>query len=254
MHQACHQEIFSRAQELNCDCHRFLDGRSINLDDQKQIVTSVLFARIVELYQSIIVVSKRGMTAPTNILFRSLLEAYFHFAAIEKDPDYLNDYINLFHIQRKTLVNKIHNSSSPQLENLRQKIDDQLVVGIQRVIDEEGARRINVEEVARRAGLHDIYLTTYALLSRAVHTSASDLESHIQCNKATKEIEGFKYGPSEKETARVICLSGMAVSDALEWVSCTFGEDRKDLSTSHKEALQTLLPEIEQENASDDKP
>lgn len=242
-YQESNREILNRAQELNRDCHHFLDGRSIDLNDQKQAVSCVLFARILELYQAIIVVAQRGMIAPTQIMFRSFLEAMFHFFAIQKDPKYLDEYLDQFHIQRKKLVNKVHKSNSPQLDGLRQAIDDQLLEEIKQSVEELGIKPISIEDVAKRAECHDIYLIVYPLLCRAVHTSASALDSHVRFNKDTQEIEGFIYGPSPIETVRVIGLGGLWLAEALGEVSKLFEEDRSDLCESHKEAFQALLPE-----------
>lgn len=242
-HQESHRDILDRAHELNRDCHRFLAGRSRDLGDQKQGVSCVLFARIVELYQAIIVVAKRGMTAPTRILWRSFIEASIHFFAIQKDPDYLDKYFDQFHIQRLKLVNKLLHSTSDELSTVRDAINDELVKEIEHLINENDAQRITIEEVARRAEVHDIYISVYDDLSRAVHTSVSDLDSHVRLNNTTEEIEGLIYGPSPKETAVAICLSGLMLVIALGDVSSLFGEDVKDLCNSHKEAFNALLPE-----------
>lgn len=240
-HQESHRDIIDRAQKLNRDCHRFLDDRSPNWDDEKQVVSYVLFIRILELYQAIIVVDKHGMTTPTQIIFRSLIEAGFHFFAIQKDADYLNDYFNQFHIQRQKLVNRLRNSTSDLLSTHRDSIDDTLLDDVKRLIEEYDAKQISMEEVARRAGQHEIYLTAYETLSREVHASISALDSHVRFNEVTKEIEGFKYGPSQKETARIICLSGLCLAEILGEVSNLFGEDLKDLTDSHQQAFRGLL-------------
>jgi hypothetical protein len=73
--QEAHKAVFDRAKELNRDSHSFLDDRLIDLKNEKQLVAYVLFARMIELYQSIIIVCERGMTTPSRILFRSLVEA-----------------------------------------------------------------------------------------------------------------------------------------------------------------------------------
>lgn len=75
--RAANKDIVDRAQELNRDCHSFLDGRAVDLGNGKQIATSLLFARSLELYQSIIVVSERGMAAETRILLRAFIEQVF---------------------------------------------------------------------------------------------------------------------------------------------------------------------------------
>ena len=79
---------------------------------------------------------------------------------------------------------------------------------------------------------------------RRITVYATDLESHLSYNEDTKEIEALIYGPSQNEVARSICLSSLAVAEALEKVSGIFDEDRKDLCASHTEAFQTLLPPV----------
>ena len=95
--------------------------------------------------------------------------------------------------------------------------------------------------MAKRAQMQDLYITAYAVLSHAVHTGASDIDHHIEVNDLTKETEGFKYGPSDSETRRAICLCGMTLTEALELVSQNFGEDRKTLCAAHKEVFQSFL-------------
>lgn len=236
-----HRDIVERAQELNRDCYRFLDGRAVDLGNGRQVATSVLFARVVELYQSIIMVSERGMAATTRILLRAFLEACFHFFAIQRDSEYLNDYLNQILIQKRKLLKRIRRSESPQMEELRQAATDQLLSETEKAINAEEAREISIEEVAKRAGMIDTYFTAYAVLSRAVHAGVSDIENHIHINDETKGIKGFKYGPSEEETVRAICLSGMTLAEALELAARTFGEDRKVLCAAHQESFQSFL-------------
>lgn len=239
--RASQKDIFGRAQELNRDCHRFLDRRAVDLGNGKQVATFLLFARSLELYQSIIVVSERGMAAATRILFRGFLEASFHFFALQRDPTYLKDYLDQFLIQKRKLLRRMRQSKSALVKDLRQAATDQLVEETETAIKEAGAREVSTAEVAERAQMHDLYLTAYAVLSHAVHTGVSDIDHHIQVNDVTKETEGFKYGPSESETRRAICLCGMTLAEALELVSQDFGEGRKALCAAHKEAFRSFL-------------
>ena len=248
-HRETFSGVFAEAEALNRRCHEFLDGRSVALDNERQLLTSVLFARILELYQGAILLAERGLSTSVRIQFRAFLEAFFHHAAIHIDPGYLDDYLNQFHIQRQKFVNRIRQTSSSRLKDLRQKLDEVIVAKIAKIVKDEGAQRISIEDVARRAQLHDIYVTVYEVLSRAVHTSATDLESPLQLSKNSDEIVGFLYGPSSNETRRVICLMGMALSEALEQVSRTFGEDRNKLCSRHKEGFQALLREVDEENS-----
>ena len=240
-HQESFVEIFALAKELNRECHRFLDGRSVDPGSELQITTAVLFARMLELYQAIVLVVDRGMAAPARILFRAFLEAFFHFSTIYRDCEYLDVYLKQFHVQRKALVYRIRNSKLPLLEGLRQLVDESLLSEIKETIKQEGARKVSIEEVAKKANLYEIYVTAYAVLSRAVHSSPSDLESHLRYNAEKEVIEGFRYGPCAEETARAICLAGMCMIEALEQISNMFEEDRRESCSKLKESFQRVL-------------
>lgn len=239
--RVAYRDMFERAHELNRDCHHFLAGRAIMLDKPKVVVASLLFARSLELFQSIVVVSERGMAAATRILLRGFLESSFQFFAIQRDPTYLDDYLDQFLIQKKKLLRRIRQSNSPNVESLRQAATDQLLQDTENAIRDAKASPISTEEVAKRDQMHDTYLTAYAVLSHAVHTGVSDIDHHIQVNTVTKETEGFRYEPSEEETRRAICLSGLTLADALELVSQNFEENRSALCVGHREAFKGFL-------------
>ncbi len=127
------------------------------------------------------------------------------------------------------------------MQNLREGASDQVVREIDQAIKDRTAKKVSIADVAKRAGSYDSYLTAYAILSYSVHTSAYDLEHHFQVNDVTKQTEGFKYGPSDLETVRAICLNGMAMAEVLELVSQEFGEDRKAVCEAHTKVFQTFL-------------
>jgi hypothetical protein len=98
-----------------------------------------------------------------------------------------------------------------------------------------------VEDVAHRAGLDDIYATAYAILSGAVHTTAWNLESHLDYDETRKAIRGFQYGPSDVNTTKVLGLAGMCMAEALATISSIFGEDRAHLCAQFRDQFQAAL-------------
>jgi hypothetical protein len=55
-------------------------------------------------------------------------------------------------------------------------------------IEELDARALKVQELAKLAELEDVYLTTYPYLSGAVHSSARDLDQHVEVNSDGKIV------------------------------------------------------------------
>lgn len=236
-HRATHKELLALAEELNRECHAFLDGRTVNISDPKILTSIVLFARMMELYQAVLLIVNRGARSGARVIFRAFLEAFFHFAAIHKDFAYLDEYLDQFAHERRALINRIRNTSDPALEHLRRPIDAALVAEIQNI----ESRRVNIEEVARRGECHSIYVTAYALLSGSVHSSVGDLETHLALDQERGNIIGFRYGPTDEETVRTVGLSGITLADALGVISRDFDEDRSALCEGFLVSFKAIL-------------
>ena len=242
-HRDRHATVFTAIRELNQECHRFLDGRAVDVTSELHITTAVLFARLMELFQGMFIAVEHGMTSVSNVVFRAYLEAYFCLMAIHRDPTFLRQYLDQLHVARKRLVNRIRNSSSPSIAALQEALDDNLARDISQTIKEQDIKPLKIEDVARRAGLHDVYATAYTVLSGAVHTAAWDLESHLDYDDTKKAIQGFQYGPSDSNTEKLLGLAGLVMADALETISSIFNEDRAQLCSGFTSQFQAALGE-----------
>lgn len=240
-HRDRYAVLFTAIRELNQECHRFLDGRAVDVTSELHKTTSVLFARLMELFQGMFMAVEHGMMSVGRILFRAHLEAFFYLMAIYRDPTFLEQYLDQLHVYRKTLVNRICKSSAPSLAALREVLDENLALEIDKTVKEQGIRRLTAEDAARRADLHAVYATAYAVLSGAVHTTAWNLESHLDYDDEAQAIRGFKYGPSDSDTEKLLGLAAMGMAEALETISSIFGEDRSQLCMRFKNQFEAVL-------------
>jgi hypothetical protein len=221
-HRSVNRDLLKMAESLNRECHAFFLGHAIGTFESFRLTGFVLFARMLELYQGVLLLVDRGSRSGTRILFRSFLEAYFHFSAIHKDPAYLAEYLEQFEVDRKSLVKRIHKTEDKGMENLRRPITPELIAEVESI----RVSRMSVENVAKRGGNYNIYLTAYALLSRSVHSSAGDLEDHLAIDEESKDVVAFRYGPTDAETIRAVGLAGITLSEVLRDIAKDFGEDR----------------------------
>lgn len=236
-HQADNKTLLMQAELLNIECHRFVDAHKVGAFNGRQLTTFVLFVRLLELYQGVLLTARRGMRSVSRIVFRSFIEAYFHFEAIHNDPSYLDDYVNQFEVERKGLINRIRRSKEEMLADLRRPIDDALIAEIESI----KRQRIKIEDVARRADRYSTYATAYALLSRSVHSSAGDLEDHLSLDASSKAIVGFRYGPSDIETIRTVALAGMSLAEVLGQIGKDFEDDRSPTSDRFQKSFEECL-------------
>jgi hypothetical protein len=228
-HTDRHAALFTAIHELNQECHRFLDGRAVDVSSDLQITTAVLFARLLELFQGLFITVGHGMMSVGRILGRAHLEAFFYLMAIHRDPTFLGQYLDQLQYHRRALVNRIRNSNDPHLASLREALDETLAQEISDTITEQNIRPLTIEDAARRANLYAVYATAYAILSGAVHASGWDLESHLDYDHEEQTIRSFVYGPSDSWTEKILRGAGMNMAEALETISSILGEDRAQL-------------------------
>lgn len=250
-HRLSSRELFSLCEELNRECHRFLSGRSVRLDSEIEKTSAVLFARMMEHYQSVIVLLERGMDNSARVMFRAFLEGYFALKAMMADPDFLDLFLNQFLLYRKSTINRIRNSTHDLLQSIRDEFSDELVEEINQQIQDLGVRKLTIEEMARRAGLEPVYAVAYIQLCQATHTSAFDLENHLRIESESDEIVGFRYGPSNAEASRLLPLACMCMADSLEEVSKIFGVDPSPLCGEVKTHFRPETVETNEDKSDD---
>lgn len=239
-HREKNAEFFEAVEDLNVECNRFLDRRSIDLSSERDVTSAVIFARLLELFQGIIVVLERGMISAARPLFRVYLEAYFTFVAIQNDPEFVKTYLDQFHIHQRQIAKRIAKSSSQGIADLRASISKERLDDMDQLIRKKNIKGLKVRDIAIKAGLEDIYLTAYAYLSEAIHTSPYEIERHLRFNDEGS-ITAFEYGPSDIDTRTTLGLIGMTMADVLEKMSTVVGEDRSSLCADLKNRFQRIV-------------
>lgn len=200
---AAHHDLFAGARQINHDCHDLLFSADIRNRDILAIIVATLFMRILEHYQATIILLGRGVTAAARVALRALVETTFKIRAIVTNDDALKIFIAEDPVERRKLINKARNNAYPNLEETRKAISDELVKNLEQEIQSTGAKSLNTEDWSRRAGMHDWYTTNYALLSKAVHTQARELEAYLKVGESGK-VESFHYAPAMDEIPYLI--------------------------------------------------
>lgn len=183
-------------KEINESAHIILNNSYALIGESpEKLVLLSLYMRSLTIYQSIFFLIEKGFYAEPKILLRSLIEALFCLSASTKDPSIIQVLRLKDERQKLKMVNKIINSNTTmrcfqnklEMESIKQEIEKRIEIF--------SVKEINVEELAKLAGLHDYYLTVYSLLCLAVHNNYTDLEANLVIEN--KAIVGLSYGPTD---------------------------------------------------------
>lgn len=237
---------FLLAESVNDFCHELLLQLAPQRDDARQVLSSILFKRILSAFQAVVLLGERGMHTEALIQRRGMLEALFVLGAIWHQPEIVNDYIKNDEHRRRDIYKKIKKSSKQARANLFDWLSDQ-------ELDEQihkleaatkGVRYLSIEAFAQAAHLNDAYLTDYTILSEAAHHVSKDLERHLGIDE-NDNIQSLIWGPEDAEPFRLLfpavdnMLSAahaisMLFSIDIEERLKTFSAESRRLSTEHE--------------------
>lgn len=223
--QAQHADLFSRAKEINSDCHEILFSANVRRSDGRSIIAFTLFMRVLEHYQATVLALGRGMIAASRVSLRALVESVFKLSAIGEKEDAFKLFIAEDSAFRRRIIKKIQGNSHPVLNEAREAITSELVCEIEQKIHSTNARALSTEEWSKLAGMHDWYLTCYPSLSKATHTQVRDLETYLKVGEAG-EIKEFLYAPGLDEipflvlNAAYLVLVGASACDNIFGLGC----------------------------------
>ena len=186
------------ARAINRDCHSLIFGADVRNRDPQALLVATLFLRILEHYQATLVLLGVGLVATAKATLRVLIETVFTLQAISSDESVLRQYVAADLVHRKKAINRAKNQNHASLTVLRESITADLIEDLEEEIKRTSAKEIKVEELSRKAGMHDWYVTAYALLSKSVHTQSREAEAYLKLD-GNDEVRELAYGPSMEE-------------------------------------------------------
>jgi hypothetical protein len=172
----------------------------------RQAVAVRLLLRTTTTFQAVVLLSERGMVAPSRALVRTIVEDSLCAAALESKPDDVirmlkEDWEHSRRGQAKFISEQQLGDDPVALANL------QTAAG---TMDKKP--RINWKELACLTSMLPQYLNYLRLSDGAVHTSASSLERHVVRHP---EREGWAFGLDVGEPADVAATLHRAVLGAM---------------------------------------
>ncbi len=233
-HRRKHAELFDLCDSLSRQTLSFLLDLHVRNRDKRQLLTSSLLARSFQVHLTCLQSTERGLDAPSDVLLRALLEVVFTICAIARSPDVLERYITDDDIQRLKLLHAIRATKSPNLAFGRAAATDELRNELKAKVKLGAPTPVDVEELARRAGLHDWYVGIYRVLSQTAHATVRDIERYFVLNDTGDEIEALRLTPSDAETPRLLKTAGSFLLTALNAAGFIFDIDFSAASERYK--------------------
>jgi hypothetical protein len=233
---------FGIAVDVNRFALKVMLGLDVHNRAIGELLLATLYLRILHTFEGTILMAERGMLTQGRMLARSMLEAVFPLVAIAKDPATAGEYVEDHKLQKLKFFRKAQQLGSGMLEELEDPETKKLAEELKDEVDSLGLKGLRTEDLAKKAGLHNWYLTAYAVLSGTVHSRVGDLEEYLVLGE-NEQIKEFDWGPRDKGLEKLIMTVAEAMLIAIEHVRAICKIDAGPELTGLRERLNELVTE-----------
>ncbi len=155
-----------------------VDGQETAVDKQ-QVIACVLVARILEICESIVLLSAGGFSVEVTAGIRNFLDAYFIFGNICRDPEFLETYFNSDLSTRRKLLNVASKHKCAPFDLVREYATEKVKEQLATQISDVGASEFNSYAYANKIDCAVIYDSMYRIASAATHSTPRSLEAYV---------------------------------------------------------------------------
>lgn len=201
-----YKDIFKLSEEINMYAQEITYLLNINSKDTQGVVAGSLFIKILNTFQSVVILYKIGLDSQCKILTRAVLENLFVLKCIVKDKMYLEMLINSDNKKREQLLNNIKSNPYGVFDNLINEIDIHELDELSRKNHRNKIESISTKQWAEMAESYHEYYYAYKYLCNDVHVDLRNMEQYIKVDK-DGNIDEFIMLPDIKDIKIILCYT-----------------------------------------------
>ncbi|RDU38915.1 hypothetical protein DRW41_05000 [Neobacillus piezotolerans] len=239
-------KYFNIARRLNILGHSLKFKLNIHQQDAQEITAATLYVSLLESFNSIYILTSKGLIVDANILLRSLLEKTLRLKYVSMTYENAIHYHMASEKERLKLLNSIHNAKEGVFSNeVRSTITKEEIDNLKERIDLEGVKELPSNEVlARMTGLEMIYQNAYRILNSYVHTNATLINKFVNTNEKgmITDLNWFShFNNNSSEVEQVMFSTLYLIITATETIIELFELEYGELIQSLTEELDQLV-------------
>lgn len=211
----------------------------IHNQDGQEVMAACLFMRILNGFQAVIILARLGLVVDAKVVLRGILEALFILKLLCDEAKFVVEYVRTDQAQRLKWMNIAHQNTDPVFDSLRQYATPERMKTLKDELNTYGIKKLNIENVAKRAKLTTIYNTDYRLLSYEIHSTPRSLE-HYTAADQDEIITGFPWGPSDNGLAYILFTAVRVLAIGVDSAAKLFKVDRRKQLAQVDEVLDRL--------------
>src|SRR5205823_1762178 len=125
--------------------------------EKQRVIAVALFVRLVECFESMLLLASHGVREELRSLFRVFLDAYFVLANVCSEAAFVSKYLESEEAERLKLLNAAARHDHPLFNAVNEFATPEIRAALKEKIENEGIQAFNSFANAERVGCSTIY-------------------------------------------------------------------------------------------------
>lgn len=239
--QMQYSKFFELSHDINELAHAIKFELKIHNRDRQEFLAATLYLRLLNGFDAVVILGIKGLLFEAKVVLRSVIESLFILKLLCEKEDFALEYLGSSKVQSLKWMKIAHETQDPNFESLRQYATPEVMETLRKEIEQHGLRKLDVEPIAKRAGLHHFYNTQYRLLSEEVHCLPISLDPFMVQDE-DGELSSFDWGPKHDDLDLVLFTNIQMLLAALAAITKLFEVNKKEELDKIGQVLSVLAP------------
>lgn len=213
--RAAYRGVFARLDELNDICHEYLRAIRTAPRTEPNVWTGTLYIRGLLCFQSIVILSERGLIEDATALCRTLLQVHFKTAAVAQDRSVISRLKATAESLRKRRAQGFQSGRLSVPSNVADVDWATKIAEIDEILGQIGRSEANDKELFLLGRCDPRDYNAYQLFSDVAHVSVTELQKLMKLD-SHGNFAGLKYGPHDRQLAPLVLYAAQILIDILE--------------------------------------
>ena len=210
--------------------------------ERQKVIALALLIRLVEIVESILILSAFGVRQELKTLFRVFLDAYFLIANVCSDPEFVAIYFRTDEPERLKLLNVAARQDHELFSAVREYASDEIRENLDKQIKDEQIQAFNSHLFANNVACGHIYDSMYRLSSPSVHSGPRCLAEYINADQEGNVLS-IRHTGDEETTGSVLYDTEVFLLQALTGVCELFGLPHVDELGKLRASVEAAMTE-----------
>jgi hypothetical protein len=203
--EKCHtnyKEWFELHESINRYCWGLTSRLKFHSDNRQEYITFALFLRMLGIFEGSYILIERGMVSETKVLLRTLMETLFSLRAIAKDKEEAERFYQEHDYLKYTALKKMLQANS-QVIPLNGRDHSKRLAELENEVKTRKLKPSSVEDWAKKAELHDFYISAYSYFSWTVHSNIMEIGQLLN-GESDDSVRKILLSPNFEEVCKYL--------------------------------------------------